>query len=148
MTPSLVFPGQAQSHCAFGDQATFLLTGEHTGGSYTMFEYVTPPGGGPPPHRHDGEDEWFLVMEGQAEFLVDGVWTPAAPGSSAFMPRGSVHSFRNAGDTPLKLLIHTAPSGFEVFFAKCAEEFAKEGGPDMEKIFAIAAVHAIVFATP
>ncbi|WP_035601489.1 cupin domain-containing protein [Haloferula sp. BvORR071] len=148
MIPALIPPGQNKSHTAFGDQATFLLTGEHTGGAYTMFEYVTAPGGGPPPHRHDAEDEWFLVLEGQAEFLVDGVWTSAGPGTAAFMPRGSVHSFRNPGDIPLKLLIHTAPAGFEIFFAKCADEFAKEGGPEMEKIFAIAAEHGIAFVAP
>ncbi len=145
MTPALIPAGQGQFHTAFGDQVTFLLTGEHTGGAYTMFEAITPPGGGPPPHRHDREDEWFLVMEGQAEFLSDGVWKSAGPGAAAFIPRGAVHTFRNAGDTPLKMLVHTAPAGFETFFANCANEFAKEGGPEMEKIFALASDHGIVF---
>lgn len=146
--PSIVTPGEAKTCVAFGDEATFLLTGEHTGGRYTMFSYIVQPGAGPPIHRHDDEDEWFLVVEGRAEFYRDGAWEEVPVGTSVFMPRGSVHSFRNPGDSPLKLLIHTAPSGFETFFSRCAAEFEKEGGPDMERIFAIAADHGIVFEGP
>ncbi|MCW1914173.1 dimethylsulfonioproprionate lyase family protein [Luteolibacter sp. GHJ8] len=146
--PSIVMPGAAKTHVAFGDQATFLLTGEQTGGRYTMFRYVVSPGGGPPLHRHDDEDEWFLVLEGSGEFYGDGKWTMVPEGGSVFMPRGSVHSFRNPGHSPLVLLIHTSPSGFETFFARCGEEFAKESGPDMDAILAIAAEHGIAFEGP
>lgn len=146
--PSIVMPGDAKTHVAFGDQATFLLTGADTGGKYTMFRYVVSPGGGPPLHRHDDEDEWFLVLEGSGEFYGDGKWTTVPEGGSVFMPRGSVHSFRNPGNTPLVLLIHTSPSGFETFFARCREEFAKESGPDMDAILAIAAEHGIAFEAP
>ena len=146
--PSVVMPGEAKTYTAFGDQATFLLTGDQTGGRYTMFRYVVAPGGGPPLHRHDGEDEWFLVLEGRAEFYESGIWSEVPVGGAVFMPRGSVHSFRNPGDTPLTLLIHTAPSGFETFFSRCAAEFEKEGGPEMERIFLIAAEHGISFEGP
>lgn len=145
---SIVMPGDAKTQVAFGDQATFLLTGEQTGGKYTMFRYVVAPGGGPPLHRHDDEDEWFLVLEGSGEFYADGKWTMVPEGGSVFMPRGSVHSFRNPGDKPLVLLIHTSPSGFETFFARCGVEFAKESGPDMDAIIAIASEHGIAFEGP
>jgi quercetin dioxygenase-like cupin family protein len=144
--PCIVPPGGAQTYEAFGDRATFFLTGDRTGGRYTMFVNVTAPGNGPPPHWHDHEDEWFHVLEGRAEFLQDGQWTEVPPGTTVFMPRGTVHSFRNAGDTPLKQVIHTAPSGFETFFARIAEEFHREGGPDMAAIATIAAEHGIHFA--
>lgn len=143
--PAIVPPAEAKIYHAFGDTASFLLTGEQTGGSYTMFVNVTAPGGGPPPHRHDDEDEWFYVLEGRAEFFRDGLWTEVPPGTSVFMPRGSVHSFRNAGDTPLKQIIHTAPSGFETFFARVAEEFNRDGGPDMNRVVEISAEHGISY---
>ncbi len=110
-----------------------------------MFTSVTPPGGGPPPHRHENEDEWFLVLEGRAEFFHDGKWTEVSVGGSVFMQRGTVHTFRNAGDAPLKLLIQTAPSGFETFFTRCAAEFHQPGGPDMAKIMEISAEHGISY---
>jgi hypothetical protein len=43
------------------------------------------------------------------------------------------------------MLISTTPAGFDVFFARCAEEFAKPGGPDMPHVMDIAAEHGIHF---
>jgi hypothetical protein len=64
------------------------------------------------------------------------------------MPQGVVHTFKNAGPTALRMLVSTSPSGFETFFARCAEEFANPGGPNMERIFAISAEHGIHFVQP
>jgi quercetin dioxygenase-like cupin family protein len=131
---------------AFGDEVTIHLSGAETGGRYTMFTVVTPPGGGPPPHRHMNEDEWFLVQEGAAEFWSNGAWAPAPVGTVVYTTRGVVHTFRNAGSGPLKMLVHAAPSGFERFFARCAEEFARPGEPDMPRLVSIAGEHGIQFA--
>lgn len=108
-----------------------------------MWIEVTPPGGGPPPHYHLNEDEWFFPLEGRVEFFKDNAWTEVPIGSAVFMPRGVVHTFRNSGDKPLNMLIHAAPSGFETFFARCAEEFAKPNPPDMSRIVEISAEHGI-----
>lgn len=132
---------------AFGEVATFYLGGEETGGKLTSFLEVTPPGGGPPPHYHDGEDEWFFPIEGRVEFFLDGEWEEVPLQTVVFVPRGTVHTFRNPGDQPLQMLIHTSPSGFEVFFERCAKEFAKPGPPDMERIVEISAEHGIHFVT-
>lgn len=52
---------------ALGDEVTVLLSGEQTGGTFTMVQVVSPPSGGPPPHYHTHEDEWFLILKGRAE---------------------------------------------------------------------------------
>lgn len=143
----LVSSGDRKVVHAFGDEAVIHLTGEHTGGAFTQWTEVTPPGGGPPPHWHTDEDEWFLVLEGRASFLKDGEWHEAGPGTAAFMPRNSVHAFKNTGDVPLRMVVTTAPSGFETFFTRCAEEFASPGGPNMTRIVKISAEHGIHFAT-
>ncbi|MGC4016036.1 MAG: cupin domain-containing protein [Luteolibacter sp.] len=143
--PALVPPGTPRVIRAFGDELHVHLDASHTGGQFSMFIAVTPPGGGPPPHIHQNEDEWFHVLEGRAEFFLDGVWTEGGPGTTVFMPRNSFHTFRNVGDVPLKQIVHAAPSGFEVFFGRCAEEFAKDGSPDFPKLIAIAAEHGISF---
>lgn len=142
----VVPPSEVSVMEAFGDRITFHLTGRETGGKYTSFVIETPPGGGPPPHWHDLEDEWFLVLEGQAEFFKDGAWTAVPAGSAVFAPRGAVHAFRNAGETMLKQVVHTSPSGFETFFSRMAGAFHREGGPDMAEIGGIAAEHGIHFA--
>ena len=144
----VVLPSSGKVMRAFGDEITVYLGAAETGGKYTMFSAVTPPGGGPPPHYHANEDEWFFVQEGRAEFLKDNAWAEAPIGTVVFTPRGVVHTFRNPGDTPLRMMVHTAPSGFEVFFSRCAEEFAKPGPPNMPRLVEIAAEHGIHFANP
>ncbi len=130
---------------AFGEEVTILLDGERTSGKLTMWMEITPPGGGPPPHYHLNEDETFHVLEGRVAFLLNGEWHEVGPGGTAFMPRGVVHTFKNVGDQPSRVLLTTMPSGFEKFFARCAEQFAKAGGPDMARIVQIGVEHGIHF---
>lgn len=141
----VILPSGGRRIRAFGDEITVHLGAAETGGLYTMFTAITPPGGGPPPHYHLNEDEWFLVLEGRAAFLKEGTWSEVPVGTAVFTPRGVVHSFKNAGDKPLRMLVHTAPSGFERFFARCAEEFARAEPPDMNRLARIAAEHGIHF---
>jgi len=122
---------------------TILLDGERTAGKFTMWTEITPPGGGPPPHHHVNDDEAFHVLEGRVAFLSAGEWHEVGPGGATYMPRGVVHTFKNVGDQPSRMLISTTPSGFEAFLARCAEEFAKAGGPDMARIVQIGVEHGI-----
>jgi mannose-6-phosphate isomerase-like protein (cupin superfamily) len=144
----IIPPSGGRTMCAFGDEVTILLGAAETGGRYTMFTSTTPPGGGPPPHYHLNEDEWFLVLEGQAQFLKDGQWLEAPMGTTVYSPRGVVHTFRNPGKTPLRMLVHTAPCGFETFFARCEAECKRSGPPDMQRIVQIAGEHGIHFVAP
>ena len=97
---------------AFGDEVVIHLDGECTGGAVTMWTGTLPPGGGPPPHYHLNEDETFHVLEGRVAFLLGGEWREVGPGASAFMPRGVVHTFKNVGDQPSRILIMTTPRNF------------------------------------
>ncbi|MCW5775527.1 MAG: cupin domain-containing protein [Phycisphaeraceae bacterium] len=141
----IVPPYSGRAMCAFGDEVTVHLGAAETGGRYTLFTCVTPPGNGPPPHFHANEDEWFLVLEGRVEFLKDAAWVEVPVGSVVYTPRGVVHAYRNCGDVPLRMLIQTSPAGFETFFSRCAEVFALPGPPDMARLVAIAEEHGIHF---
>ena len=145
VAPTLRLPGQGRVIRAFGDEVIMHLEAAETGGAVSLWTNITPPGGGPPPHYHLNEDEWFVVQEGRMNFYVDGEWREVRAGGVVFAPRGSVHSFKNIGDQPSRMLTSTSPGGFENFFSRCAEEFAKPGGPDMERIVEISAEHGIHF---
>lgn len=145
---AITTPGTGKVLRAFGDEMTVLLSGEQTGGAFTMVEVVTPPGGGPPPHCHENEDEWFLVKEGRIELWSGGEWKEVPAGTVIFLPRGVPHTYRNCGDAPLRILVHAAPAGFEIFFERMAGIFAAPGGPDMQMIGEAAAEHGIRFLPP
>ena len=132
---------------AFGEEIMIHLDSESTGGKLNAWTELTPPRGGPPPHYHENEDEWFVVQEGRVEFFSDGEWTEFGPGSVLFMPPHHVHAFRNVGETTSRMLLMTSPGGFDRYFTRCAEEFAKGGEPDMQRIIAISAEYGIHFAT-
>lgn len=144
----IVAPGEGERLEAFGDTIEVKLSGAQTGGALAAGLASTPPGGGPPLHRHGREDELFLTVEGRFRFWVDGAWREAEPGSAVFLPRGVVHTFQNAGDTPARAWILTTPSGFESFFGQCAAEFARGGEPDMGRLVGICEAHGIEILGP
>lgn len=56
------------------------------------------------PHCHE-EDEFFFVLEGKAEFFLNGETRRVEAYASLYCPSGSEHGIRNAGDTALKYLV-------------------------------------------
>jgi uncharacterized cupin superfamily protein len=38
-----------------------LLDGKQTDQKFTASLNISPPGGGPGPHHHEREDEWFYI---------------------------------------------------------------------------------------
>ena len=65
---------------------------------------VEPHSATHPPHVHP-EDEFFFVLEGTAEFYLDGKTKVAVPYTSFYCPPNVEHGIRNAGDTVLKYLV-------------------------------------------
>ena len=98
-----------------GDTYTILVSGHDTAGRYTLIDMHVPPGGGPPPHRHDFE-EMFTVLDGEIELTFRGVTAVARAGDTVNVPANAPHVFRNAGEQPARLLCLCSPSGQEEFF--------------------------------
>jgi NADPH:quinone reductase-like Zn-dependent oxidoreductase/quercetin dioxygenase-like cupin family protein len=94
---------------------TILLRGSDTAGRYTLIDMHVPPGGGPPPHRHDFE-EMFTVLEGEIEVTFRGETTRARAGETINVPANAPHAFRVVSDTPARLLCMCTPAGQEEFF--------------------------------
>lgn len=56
------------------------------------------------PHKHI-EDEFFFVLEGTAEFYLDGKTTTGNQYTSFYCPSNAEHGIRNVGETELKYLV-------------------------------------------
>ncbi len=56
------------------------------------------------PHKHL-EDEFFFVLEGTAEFYLNGETKVVGPMTSLYCPSFSEHGIKNIGDTELKYLV-------------------------------------------
>lgn len=99
-----------------GDTYTLLLTGKDTAGRFCLIDMLVPPGGGPPPHRHDFE-EMFSVLDGEIEITFRGAKSVLRAGETANIPSNAPHQFRNTSERPARLLCLCSPAGQEEFFA-------------------------------
>jgi quercetin dioxygenase-like cupin family protein len=98
-----------------GDTYTILVSGADTAGHYTLIDMHVPPGGGPPPHRHDFE-EMFTILDGEIELTFRGVSAVARAGETINVPANAPHVFRNVSARPARLLCLCSPAGQEEFF--------------------------------
>lgn len=104
-----------------GTEYLTAVSSAASGGRFGSFFATVPAGEGPPLHVHDGEDEAIHVLEGAADFWLDGTRSRLVAGQGVFLPRGIPHTFRAPpGARPLRLLGVVTPGGFEGFFAAMA----------------------------
>jgi quercetin dioxygenase-like cupin family protein len=111
-----------------GDTYTILLTGKDTAGHFCLIDMHIPPGGGPPPHRHDFE-ETFTILEGELEFTFRGVKQTVGSGATINIPANAPHMFRNMSAEPARLLCICSPAGQEEFFMKVGISVATRTTP-------------------
>lgn len=107
---------EGKSFWVLGDLYTFKVTGADTKGAFTVIDQVIQPQGGPPPHIHHREDEAFYVLDGKFSFLSGGSQSVLETGAFAYIPKGTLHTFRNIDDKPGRLLVTITPAGLEEFF--------------------------------
>ena len=120
-------PTEGERIWIVGDTMTLKATGESTGGSLVLLENLTAPGGGPPPHLHLREDEFFYVLDGTFEIRIGDERHTVSAGGFAFVPRGTVHNFRNVTDVPARILVGFTPAGMEGFFRESGRPATDDG---------------------
>lgn len=111
-----------------GGTYTILLSGEQTGGRYCLVDMLVPPTGGPPAHRHDFE-EMFYVIDGEIELTIRGKQFTARRGETVNIPANAPHSFRNRADGPARLLCMCTPPGQELYFLEVGDPVASRIAP-------------------
>lgn len=63
------------------------------------------------PHYHKHSEEWFIPLEGAAEFrIADGEWTRVEAGSIVFGPRHIPHALRGVGAEQFLMLCIVTPN--------------------------------------
>jgi len=111
-----------------GGTYTILVSGEDTGGRHSLIDMLVPPGGGPPPHRHDFE-EMFTILDGEIELTFRGEAHRAGVGATVNVPANAPHSFKNKSDSPARMLCMCTPPGQEEFFMAVGDPVASRTAP-------------------
>ena len=99
-----------------GGSYRIVTTAAESHGRHFALVATEPPGGGPRLHTHAAEDEYFLVLQGEISFYINGRVRVAKPGESAFVPRGVPHCFKNCSDREARVLVSFTPGSIEGFF--------------------------------
>ncbi|MDI9256779.1 cupin domain-containing protein [Flavobacterium sedimenticola] len=93
------------------------VTSLNASGDYDIMVGETPAQvQGPPPHMHHSYHESFLMLEGEMEFIIDGVVKTAKSGDFITLPPNTLHTFRNASEKSCKWVNIHSPKGFAAFF--------------------------------
>jgi quercetin dioxygenase-like cupin family protein len=119
----------------------FLCDSRETGERWSLFDEDIPLGMGPPPHRHDW-DEAYYVLEGEVDFEIDGQPVTIAAGDFARLPANTIHGFKGASPSGARVLIFAQPGHASQFFEQLNDE-VRTLPEDLEKLPEIASRHGI-----
>jgi quercetin dioxygenase-like cupin family protein len=131
----------------------FLLTGDDTSGSVSVFEVLVPAGQklAAPAHQNDAYEETLYGIEGVVTWTIDGTPIAVGPGQAVCIPRGAVHRFDNFGTKDAKQLAIITPSIMgPAYFREAREvvEAAAGGPPDVAKMIEVFRRHGMTIAAP
>ena len=136
LQPVVMTPDQAETIRPFGIDMKVMLGAEHTGGTFSAIVAEVKPGDGPPPHLHRDREEYFYVLEGTYSLGVNGNESTIGPGTLVFVPRGTVHTFKNVTSAMGKILEWTIPGDNGDYF-RAMHNMEANGGFNPETFAAI-----------
>lgn len=143
MSAVIVRAGERGALNILGMPLRMLCESRETGGAWSLFEEEVPLGMGPPPHRHDW-DEAYYILEGDVDFEIDGKPVKSSTGDFNYLPRNTVHGFKGASQSPARVLIFAAPAHGSEFFEELSREVVSVPD-DLAKIPGIGQRHGIEF---
>jgi mannose-6-phosphate isomerase-like protein (cupin superfamily) len=134
MTGRVLWRGEGQRrYTARGSVMLFKALAEQDGGDLSLMERTLPPGGRrPPPHRHVNCSEAYFVLDGLVSVTVSGRELAVGPEGFVLVPRGTAHTFGNAGPDPARLLVIHAPA-MDAYFAALHDLWHREQPPAPEE---------------
>ena len=131
----------------------FLLTGEDTGGSVSVFEMTVGAGHKipAPAHKNDAYEETIYGIEGAVTWTIDGNPIEVGPGQAVCIPRGAVHRFDTFGSVDAKQLAVITPAIMGPAYFHEVVELARAsagGPPDPVKMVDVFRRHGMTVAAP
>ena len=115
-----------------------------TEGAFEMIEIEVVAGAGPPLHVHPGFDEAFYILEGKLTMRIGERMLELGPRGAALVPAGTLHTWKNAGTTPVRFLQVTAPGSME----ELLEAFAARPLASPEELAQLAEMYGTVILGP
>ena len=153
--PEVIAPGSGHHLHFLNHLATVKVRGG-VSGVFSVVEFAAPRGLGPPLHRHDDEDELFVVLDGRVAFHSGDDIMLADEGSLAYLPHGIPHTFQVHLDTARFVCVtgsRAQAPRFDLMVTALGVEVAQaslpEPGPiDPGRVAEVCAAHGIEVLGP
>jgi mannose-6-phosphate isomerase-like protein (cupin superfamily) len=111
----------------------FKALAEQDDGDLSLMERTLPPGGRrPPPHRHTNCSEAYFVLDGEVTVVLEGEDLTLGVEQFVLVPRGTAHTFGNAGGVEARLLVMHAPA-MDAYFAGLHELWNRAEPPTTDE---------------
>ena len=147
--PYVIQPDAGETVRAFGNQILFKLGTRDTAGAFSLgLATVSATDGAVPPHVHEGEDEMFIIVEGQYRVFVGGQWNDAGPGTVVYLPAGAMHTFHVTGGRDGKHWVLNTSPAFREYYTRVGDIFATGGFPDPARLNALGAEYGMYIIRP
>lgn len=121
------------------------VSGTDTNGNLAVFDLTTrAPKQGPPLHVHHGQDETFVVQEGEYTLMAGGEKMRLTAGDTAFLPRNVPHAWAQVSELA-RMTIILQPAGT---FEQCFVAMAKLKDPTKAQIAQLFKAHGMSIVGP
>ena len=116
----------------------FLHDRDDTEGSVDVFRMsVLPKAKVPVPHHHESWDETVYGFDGEMTFRIGDREVGLTVGETLFIPRGTVHAFRNDGPVPATCLVVLTPGVLGIDYFREVAALLASDTPDLAQMGAI-----------
>lgn len=141
-TDPIFQPAAEAERIAFSATSTFRFVYEGAVGLPDFCEERASRGDGAPMHRHPWAS-WELVLEGRVRMVVADRVFLMGPGDSIYVPPDVPHGYVVESDEARAVGINLSDGRFPSLQRKAAPLMNAPGGPDMQKIVALAKEHGV-----
>ena len=152
VTPVVARHDEGEALWFFGMLVLTRVSGETSGGQFSLTEQLAPRGVATPFHLQTDDPETFHVLDGEVAFyLSDQEPVTASAGDTIFIPAGEAHAFVVTSETA-RFLNLTTPN-HEAFFRAVgdpapARELPPMTPPDMARVMAAAGQYGVEILGP
>lgn len=132
MAAGVLERGEGQRrYTARGSVMLFKALAEQDAGDLSLMERTLPPAGRrPPAHRHTNCSEAYFVLDGLVSVILEDRELNVGPEGFVLVPRGTAHTFGNAGAEEARLLVIHAPA-MDAYFAELHELWNRGEPPSL-----------------
>jgi uncharacterized RmlC-like cupin family protein len=142
--PVVHMPGGGESTSLMGMTIVCKVTGQQTGGQFSLVEITEPTGSGSPAQYNQVISMACYMLEGTMTLRFGDEMQEFGPGSFVYLPAGTAYQTSNQSGAPVKYLLFSTPAGMDEYFIEAFDWIQRQPAwppEDMSELLALRTRH-------